>query len=398
MIAKKVVIALSGGVDSSVGAYLLKNQGYDVIALFMKNWYNTEFLLHDKCPWIEDSNDALLVSKKLDIPFHIIDLSKEYKNCVVNYMFKEYKNGKTPNPDIICNRDIKFNIFLKIALSLGADYIATGHYARIKIVYDNEASIVYKLFTAKDENKDQSYFLSQLNQYQLSKSLFPIGNLYKKEVRLIANKLGLVTAKKKDSQGLCFVGKISLPIFLQQELKIKKGKIIEISSNYSLYHKNIPKFSNLLDQLIYESTNYFYDNSQGKIIGEHIGAHFFTKGQRKGIKIGGRQKPLFVIGIDIKNNFLYVGEGNLHPGLFKQTIFIPFKESHWIDEKLKLKNNELLKVYARIRYRQKLKFAILYKTEIGYFLRFNRKISGISEGQFAVCYIHNELIFSGIIN
>lgn len=395
---KKIVVGLSGGVDSSVAAYLMKQKKYDVIALFMKNWNNSDVTLEDQCPWIDDSNDAFLVAKKLNIPFHVVDLSKEYKKIIVDYIFDEYAKGKTPNPDVLCNQKIKFDIFLKIALSLGADYVATGHYAQKESFINSEGTTIYKLLTGNDSNKDQSYFLCQLNQYQLSKSLFPIGNLQKKQVRTIAHHLGLITAQKKDSQGLCFIGKISMPKFLQQQLQIKKGKIIEIFSNYAPYNQNKTKFENLLDKLVYESTSYFYHESKGKIIGEHTGAYFFTKGQRKGLGIGGKQYPLFVIDIDIKNNFIYVGEGSNHPGLFKKTIFIPFYDAHWVREDLELKNNELLEIHARIRYRQELKTAKLYRSKIGYFLRFNEKISGISEGQFAACYLGNELIFSGVIN
>lgn len=365
----------------------------------MKNWTNDKVISSYQCSWIEDSNDALLIAKKLDIPFQIIDLSKEYKNRIINYMFNEYQKGNTPNPDILCNREIKFNIFLKIALSFGADYIATGHYVQKKtLVNPHNGKIIYRLIAGNDRYKDQSYFLCQLNQYKLSKTLFPIGNLKKKQVRKIAKNLNFITSEKKDSQGLCFVGKISLPVFLQQKLIVKKGKIIEIFSNFSSYSKIQPKFKNLTAKLLYESINYNYNSSSGKIIGEHNGAHFFTKGQRKGLKIGGYKDPIFVLYNDIKKNNIYVGEGKNHPGLFKKTIFIPFLGSNWIRKDLALKKYQNIKVYSRIRYRQLLQSSVLYREDIGYFLRFNKKISGISEGQFAACYINNELIFSGIIN
>ena len=238
----RVVVALSGGVDSSVAAYLLVKQGYDVVGIFMKNWHDDTVTISNECPWVEDSYDAMIVAEKLSIPFQTIDLSKEYQERIIDYMFTEYKIGNTPNPDILCNREIKFDVFLEIAKNLGADYVATGHYCREEEeIIDGKS--VYKLIAGKDVNKDQSYFLCQLSQQQLAKALFPIGQLTKPEVREIATKAGLVTADKKDSQGLCFIGKVRLPEFLQQKLAPKEGKIIQIENSSEIYQRQIPIFS-----------------------------------------------------------------------------------------------------------------------------------------------------------
>ena len=234
---KKVVIGLSGGVDSSVAAYLLKKQGYDVIGLFMKNWHDDSVTISEECPWLEDSNDALIVAEKLGIPFQTVDLSKEYKERIVDYMFREYERGRTPNPDVLCNREIKFDVFLKIALQLGADFVATGHYCRKGTIENSDGSKTYQLLSGVDGNKDQSYFLCQLSQDQLSKTLFPIGELTKPEVRKIAADNDLITADKKDSQGLCFIGKVRLPDFLQQKLKPKKGVIVEVPNDVLQYQR-----------------------------------------------------------------------------------------------------------------------------------------------------------------
>ena len=213
----RVVVGLSGGVDSSVAAYLLKEQGYDVVGLFMRNWKDTTGTLEGDCPWYDDHMFAELVAKRLDIPFHLIDLSDEYRRRVVDYMFAEYGRGRTPNPDVLCNREIKFDAFLKAALDLGADYVATGHYCRREDV-EIDGRTVHRLLAGSDPNKDQSYFLCQLTQRQLSRALFPIGHLLKPEVRRIAAEQHLATAARKDSQGICFVGKVDLPVFLQQWL------------------------------------------------------------------------------------------------------------------------------------------------------------------------------------
>ncbi|QYN50064.1 MULTISPECIES: tRNA 2-thiouridine(34) synthase MnmA [Apibacter] len=393
----KVVVGLSGGVDSSVAAYLLQQQGHEVIGLFMKNWNDSEFTLEDECPWVEDSNDALLIAQKLNIPYQVIDLSEIYKERIVDYMFHEYESGRTPNPDVLCNREIKFDIFLKTALSLGADKVATGHYARVHSL-NNEGQTIYQLLAGIDSNKDQSYFLCQLNQYQLSKTLFPIGNLTKPEVRQIASEIGLVTANKKDSQGLCFIGKIRLPDFLQQKLKPKKGNLVEIFSNNPIYKKEEQSFSTKKEELIYLSTPFKYTIEDGKVIGEHSGAHYYTIGQRKGLGIGGHIEPCFVLDTDVQNNTIYVGEGKNHPGLFRKALFIDQKEVHWVREDLQMKIGETMRVRVRIRYRQSLQKAVLYQFEEGIFIEFENLQSAITRGQFAAWYVEDELIGSGVIS
>ena len=393
----KVVVGLSGGVDSSVAAYLLQQQGHDVIGLFMKNWNDSEFTLEDECPWVEDSNDALLIAQKLNIPYQVIDLSEIYKERIVDYMFHEYESGRTPNPDVLCNREIKFDIFLKTALSLGADKVATGHYARVQSL-NNEGQTIYQLLAGIDSNKDQSYFLCQLNQYQLSKTLFPIGNLTKPEVRKIASEIGLVTANKKDSQGLCFIGKIRLPDFLQQKLKPKKGNLVEIFSDNPIYKKEEQSFSTKKEELIYLSTPFQYTIEDGKVIGEHSGAHYYTIGQRKGLGIGGHIEPCFVLDTDVQNNTIYVGEGKNHPGLFRKALFIDQKEVHWVREDLPMKIGETMRVRVRIRYRQSLQEAVLYQFEEGIFIEFENLQSAITRGQFAAWYVEDELIGSGVIS
>ena len=394
---KRVVVGLSGGVDSSVAAHLLKEQGYEVIGLFMKNWHDDSVTISNQCPWLEDSNDALLVAEKLGIPFQTVDLSKQYKEKIVDYMFKEYKQGRTPNPDVLCNREIKFDIFMKIALNLGADYVATGHYCR-KGEIEVDAKTVYQLLTGKDANKDQSYFLCQLSQEQLSKSLFPIGELNKSEVREIAAQLDLVTAEKKDSQGLCFIGKVRLPEFLQQQLQPKEGFIYEIDSNNALYNQEKPKFNSLEEQLIFESTSISYSPENAKVVGKHQGAHYFTIGQRKGLNVGGTKEALFIIATDVKSNSIYTGQGTNHPGLFKKTLRVELSDIHWIRKDLRLKNDGSMHVMARIRYRQELQKATLYHFKSGLYVSFDKPQSAITEGQFVAWYIGDELVGSGVIS
>jgi len=377
-----IVIALSGGVDSSVAALLLKNKGHNVIGLFMRNWHDKSLITNNECPWIEDSYHALEVANQINIPFQIIDLSKEYKKRIIDYMIKEYAKGNTPNPDILCNREIKFDVFLKYALKLKANYIATGHYC----IKEREQGI-YLLKQGRDTKKDQSYFLSQINQAQLEKIIFPIGHLTKKEVRKIAEKNNLITAKKKDSQGLCFVGKIKLPVFLQNQIKPKKGDIIEINSTSPLYSQKIA----LGDPIEYKSID-------GQKIGTHNGAHLFTVGQRKGVNIGGKKEPVFVIATSVKYNTIYVGMGKNHPGLFRKSLKIKLSEAHWLIESQRIKQKETKEYMVRIRHRQSLQKASLYIENDYLYILFKNPQRGIAKGQFAAWYQNNTLIGSGAIS
>lgn len=394
----KVVVGLSGGVDSSVAAYLLKKQGHEVIGLFMRNWNDASVTLEDECPWIEDSNDALLVAKKLGIPFQVIDMSDLYKERIVDYMFDEYKNGRTPNPDVLCNREVKFDVFLDTALSLGAEKVATGHYARVNSFTDEKGKEIYQLLAGKDNNKDQSYFLCQLSQYQLSKAIFPIGELTKPEVREIAKELDLVTANKKDSQGLCFIGKVSLPQFLQQQLEPKEGDIVEIFRDFEGFHQEKPHFDNKLEELRYLSSKINYKKTDGKVIKQHQGAQYFTIGQSKGLGIGGHKESCFVIQRDMENNIIFVGEGRSFPGLWRKALKVKPNEIHWVREDLRLHNGESMEVMARIRYRQELEKATLYQYEEGLYIEFEKPQSAIAEGQFVAWYHDEELLGSGVIS
>ena len=394
---KRVIIGLSGGVDSSVAAYLLKKQGFEVIGLFMKNWHDDSVTISNECPWLDDSNDAMLVAEKLGIPFQTVDLSEQYKERIVDYMFNEYEKGRTPNPDILCNREIKFDVFMKIAMELGADYVATGHYCR-KGTIIKDGKEVCQLLSGLDNNKDQSYFLCQLSQEQLSKSLFPIGELTKPEVRKIATELDLVTAEKKDSQGLCFIGKVKLPDFLQQQLKPKEGVIVEVSKDESIFNEQILKFDSEEEKLRYLSRKIDYNVDHGRVVGKHQGAHYFTKGQRKGLAVGGTAEPLFVIDTDVYHNVIYTGQGKDHPGLLKKALFVTNDELHWIREDLALSTDERMEVKARIRYRQPLENATIYKVESGLYVEFENFQSAITEGQFVAWYIDDELVGSGVIS
>ena len=389
---KRVVVGLSGGVDSSVSAYLLKEQGYEVIGMFMRNWHDESVTLSDECPWIDDANDALLIANQLNIPFQIIDLSAEYKDKIVDYMFAEYQAGRTPNPDVLCNREIKFDVFLKAAQKLGADYVATGHYCR-KI--EKEDGTV-GLLTGKDNNKDQSYFLCQLNQNQLVKALFPIGELEKSKVREIATEQGLITADKKDSQGLCFVGKISLPTFLQQKLVANKGKVIEIPNNLPAliaYHAIEATIENLEKLVI----PFDFKETDGIVVAEHQGAHFYTIGQRKGLQIGGRPEPSFVVQLDVVNNLVYSGQTENHLALNRKALFIQPEDFHYVTQNFVLELNKPREVLLKIRYRQALQKGTLVKKENGYYVLFNTLIKGITPGQFAAFYLEDELVASGVI-
>tara|TARA_B110000046_G_C13025053_1_gene413444 strand:- start:6736 stop:7926 length:1191 start_codon:yes stop_codon:yes gene_type:complete len=395
---KTVVVGLSGGVDSSVAAYLLKEQGYNVIGLFMKNWHDDSVTISNDCPWLDDSNDAMLVAEKLNIPFQTVDLSEEYKDKIVDYMFNEYKNGRTPNPDILCNREIKFDVFLKIALSLGADYVATGHYCRKGTVEGSSNPEIHKLLSGVDSNKDQSYFLCQLSQEQLSKTLFPIGELTKPEVREIATKLDLVTADKKDSQGLCFIGKVRLPDFLQQQLQPKEGQIIEIPDSFEDYKTTQPNFESKEEELVFRARKIKYATTDGVAVGTHQGAHYFTKGQRKGLAVGGTVEPLFVIDTDVVDNIIYTGQGKNHPGLYRSVLLVQPLETHWVRPDLAIEIGQSLPVMARIRYRQALEAATLYATTDGLYVAFESPQSAITEGQFVAWYLEDELVGSGVIS
>ena len=394
---KRVVVGLSGGVDSSVAAYLLQQQGYEVIGLFMKNWHDDSVTISNECPWLEDSNDALLVAEKLGIPFQTVDLSEEYQEKIVDYMFSEYEKGRTPNPDVLCNREIKFEVFMKIALSLGADFVATGHYCQ-KSETEVNGEMVYQLKAGADSNKDQSYFLCQLSQEQLAKSLFPIGALTKPEVREIATEMELVTAEKKDSQGLCFIGKVRLPEFLQQKLQPKEGLIIQIDKNDSVYNTEIPTGLSIEEELKVVAAPLLYTPQMGKVVGKHQGAHYFTTGQRKGLNVGGTTDPLFIIATDVDTNTIYTGLTSQHPGLFKKALFIDKTEVHWIRKDLSLLNGETMQVMARIRYRQPLQRATLHQFENGMYVAFDEPQSAITKGQFVAWYLGEELVGSGVIS
>ncbi len=396
---KKVVIGLSGGVDSSVAAWLLMQQGFDVVALFMRNWHDTTGLLQSDCHWEDDAMFAEMVAKKLGIPYHFVDLSDAYRQKVVDYMFSEYEKGRTPNPDILCNREIKFDSFADEARKLGADFVATGHYCRREVL-NTPGGEIYRLLSGTDGNKDQSYFLCQLSQEQLGYALFPAGHLIKSQVRAIAADLALPTATRKDSQGICFVGKVHLPTFLQQKLKANKGKVIEIPASFSRMEWEPGKPDSEIndDYLITASEPYHFTRLSGKVIGEHNGAHFYTIGQRKGINIGGYKEPLFVLGIDIEENLLYTGEGQTHPGLYRKGLLVKKDEIHWIRRDLEMAIGESREYNVRIRYRQPLQKATLSRREEGMYVVFQKMQRGITPGQFAAWYDGEELIGSGTIN
>ena len=390
--AKRVVIGLSGGVDSSVAAYLLKEQGYDVVGLFMVNWHDTTGTLEGDCPWHDDRVFAELVAKRLDIPLHVVDLSEQYRQRVVDYMFAEYERGRTPNPDVLCNREIKFDVFLKEALKLGADYVATGHYCRCDEVEGADGQTRYRLLAGSDPNKDQSYFLCQLSQEQLSRAMFPVGGLLKPEVRRIAEEQHLATAKRKDSQGICFVGKVDLPVFLQQKLEKRKGNIHEILPSWRGYERVVSE-----DNLAALAKPFSYTVRDGKKIGEHNGAHFYTIGQRKGLGVGGRPEPLFIIATDVEQNVIYMGQGEDHPGLYRRALHITENEIHWVRPDLAMREGERRHYQVRIRYRQPLQGAELIRTRDGLYIRFDEPQRGITAGQFAAWYDGEELVGSGVI-
>lgn len=396
---KRVVVGLSGGVDSSVAACLLKKQGYDVQGMFMINWHDTTGTLAGDCPWNDDLIFAELVARKLDIPLKTVDFSSEYRKRIVDYMFSEYEKGRTPNPDVLCNREIKFDLFLKAALEEGADYIATGHYCR-KQEMTSEGKTFFQLLAGIDNNKDQSYFLCQLSHDQLKYALFPVGNLTKSEVREIARQLGLATAERKDSQGLCFIGKIHLPDFLKQKLQARPGDIIEIPARLPVYQDYTLTYRHFLtsgEGLAVLTKDFNYGPLDGKVIGRHNGAHFYTVGQRKGLNIGGKAEPLFVIKPEAKENILYTGMGHSHPGLNRWGLFIPAADIHWLRKDLELQPGQAGKYLVRVRYRQALQQSTLYREKEGLYILFARKQRGITPGQFAAWYNGDELLGSGVI-
>lgn len=409
-----IAVGLSGGVDSSVAALLLKQAGHNVIALFMQNWHDTEGTLHGDCEWEEDRMVAQMVAKKIGIPFYFIDLSETYRKKVVDYMFDEYSKGRTPNPDVLCNREIKFDAFLKHALELGADYVATGHYCKKEEFTDANGKKIYRILAGDDKNKDQSYFLCQLTQEQLSKAMFPIGHLQKPEVRRIAAEAELPSAEKKDSQGICFVGKVDLPVFLQQKLKPKEGNVVEIFkeqfNNVLVDNDMLPstswgaeffsgalKDSYSLEELSKLTSPLAYKVEHGKIIGKHIGVQFYTIGQRRGLNIGGHKESIFIIATDHDTNTIYVGEGQKHPGLYRKGLYISSENVHWIRPDLTMQPGQQRDYLVRLRYRQPLEHARLFCREDGMYIIFQRPQRGISPGQFTVWYSHDgEMLGSGI--
>ena len=457
----KVCIGLSGGVDSSVAALLLKQQGYDVFALFMQNWHDASTTLHGDCEWEEDRFVAELVARKIGIPFYFVDLSKEYRQRVVDYMFDEYEKGRTPNPDVLCNREIKFDAFLKCAKKLGADYVATGHYCR-KETIDGPDGPVHRILAGTDPNKDQSYFLCQLTQEQLSQAMFPIGDIIKPEVRRLAHEADLPSADKKDSQGICFVGKVDLPTFLQQKLKPCEGDVVEVYDEYYSQNEQYAFLKSTLESLLkddvhqvqmitsyvsedkaveplstgcpysfeklaalsdddflrlsqpvtydikFETETYrsgrkhikktrYKDNPYGKIVGKHDGAQFYTIGQRKGLNIGGHKDSVFVIDTDIRENIIYVGEGHTHKGLSRCCLRIDPTEIHWIRPDLRMAEGEIRRYRVRIRYRQPLQDATLIMRQNGLYILFDAPQRGITPGQFAAWYDGDEMLGSGVI-
>lgn len=393
---ERVVLGLSGGVDSSVAAYLLKKQGYEVVGLYMINWKETVGTLSGECPYEDDLLIAELVARKLGIEFHSVDLSERYRERVVEYMFSEYEKGRTPNPDVLCNREIKFDAFLEAAELYGAEKVATGHYCRKEITFDDQGKPLYRLLAGSDPNKDQSYFLCQLSQEQLSKALFPVGDIEKPEVRRIAEELGLATAFKKDSQGICFVGKVDLPVFLQQKLDKKTGEVVEIPSDLKAYSRMIP--SEIYDRLRKQARPYYYRKKDGRVVGSHQGAHFYTVGQRKGLGIGGFENPLFVLATDVQENLIFVGEGAEHPGLYRKTLKINMEDIHWIRPDRRLAVGESAAYHVRVRYRQPLQKATLHQLEEGLYIDFEKPQQSITPGQFAAWYQKDEVVGSGVIS
>ena len=411
---KKIAVGLSGGVDSSVAALLLSQAGYDVFALFMQNWHDITGTLHGECEWEEDRKVAEMVARKIGIPFEFIDLSDTYRHRVVDYMFSEYSKGRTPNPDVLCNSEIKFDAFLKAARDLGADYVATGHYCRKDVTAGPDGKPVYRILAGADGNKDQSYFLCQLTQEQLSAALFPIGDIVKPEVRRLAREAGLPSAEKKDSQGICFVGKVDLPVFLQQKLASREGNVVEIFRDfYDNIRAEYPGYTAATSdpdaaditalgpsEVRALARAYHYRESDGRKIGTHIGAQYYTIGQRKGLNIGGHREPIFILDTSIATNTIYVGEGHEHPGLMRKALKINADEVHWIRRDLRMAPGEVRRYLVRVRYRQPLQQAALHCLDDGMYIVFDQPQRGITPGQFAVWYAPGdlEMLGSGVIS
>ncbi|MFO7615774.1 MAG: tRNA 2-thiouridine(34) synthase MnmA [Bacteroidales bacterium] len=386
---RRVVIGLSGGVDSAVAAWLLKQQGHDVIGLFMRNWTDTTGLKSAGCSYEDDLLFAEMAANKIGIPFHEVDLSEEYRQRVVDYLFREYEAGRTPNPDVLCNREIKFDAFAREASRLGADGIATGHYARI-LETAVEGRTIYRLLAGVDKNKDQSYFLCQLNQEQLSRALFPLGDLIKPRVREIALEQGLANAERRDSQGICFIGKVDLPTFLQQQLTPRQGVIIEIPKDIRM-----PEAGSDVETLARPRQ---LEPEMGQPVGTHQGAHFYTIGQRKGLNVGGKAEPLFILATDVDRNIIYVGQGQDHPLLFRKALLVRAEEVHWIRPDLSMAIGDERRCLARIRYRQELQPATLISKPEGLYLLFDQPQRAVVPGQFAAWHDGDEVTGSGPIS
>lgn len=351
MAKKRVIVGMSGGVDSSVAALLLKKKGYEVIGVFMKNWTHEQDTT--ACPWEDEYKDMRKVCEQLEIPYYTFNFEQEYRDRVFAYFLKEYTAGRTPNPDVMCNTEIKFRVFLERAQELKADFIATGHYARTK-----KGGQTVHLLKGKDQNKDQTYFIHHLGQNQLKRILFPIGHLPKPQVRKIAEKAGLVVAKKPDSQGICFIGKIDFREFLGQYIPKKPGIIQTV---------------------------------EGQVLGKHIGLPFYTIGQREGLGIGGTG-PYFVVEKQIKTNTLIVAQGEHHPALFAKGLLAT--DVHWISGKAPKKLN----LKAKIRYRTPDQSCTLVsRGKNSYTVYFTKPQRAVTPGQFVVFYSGQDCLGGGVI-